>query len=111
MNDGFTEPVREIGRSTSFISGRRRLRRASTVTLRTGYPDMEMIIVTVHWPHFCEPAAITLGFSAQRLFDRSVHEYTLHTGLLSGRADYQEMARRPDRGIDVEPVAPNHVGC
>ena len=37
-------------------------------------------IVAVHRPHLGEPAAVALGFAAQRLLDRGINEDTLTSG-------------------------------
>src|ERR1700760_3003724 len=96
MQHRILEPVREIGRRTVLARVRRRLRLALVAARGTGDADMEMIVVAPERPHLGEPAAIALGFAAQRLLDRRIDEDALDPRLLRGVLDDGEMRRRPD---------------
>src|SRR6185369_8835893 len=93
------EPVGQIGRLATVASRWFRLALASGGAGRTFDADMEVIVVAVHRPHLVEPAAVALGFAAQRFLDRGVDKDALHALLLRRRADHREMARGPGTRI------------
>src|SRR5260370_5294505 len=108
MEHRILEPVGEIGSAAGFAFLRLGLALAFAAAGRASDADMEMIIVAVHRAHLGEPAAIALGFAAQRFLDRGVDEDPLHARLLRGGTDHREMVRRPDVRIDVETVGSHH---
>src|SRR5216684_5675511 len=101
MDDRILEPKGEIAGAAALALRRRRLAFAFAAAGRTFDADMEVIVVAVHRPHLGEPAAVALGFAAQRFLDRGVDEDALYGRLLRGVTDHHQMVRRPDVRIDV----------
>src|SRR5229473_6948668 len=91
MEHRILEPVGEIARAAAFAV--RWLGLALAIARAGGAfdADMEMIVVAVHWPHLGEPAAVALGFPAQRFLDRGVDEDALHVRLPRRVPDHGEM--------------------
>src|SRR5467141_3634345 len=108
VDNRILEPIGQIGRLAAFARRWFRLALASAGAGRTFDADMEVVVVAVHRPHVMEPAAVALGFAAQRLLDRGIDEDALHARFLRRRADHREMARRPGARIDIEPVGAHH---
>ena len=104
VDNGILEPIGQIGRLAAFARRWFRLALAPGGAGRTFDADMEVIVVAVHRPHLMEPAAVALGFAAQRFLDRGIDEDALHARFLRRRADHREMARRPGARIDIEPI-------
>src|SRR3984957_8604868 len=91
MKNRILEPVGEIRSVAALSFRRRRLAFAFGGAGGAFDTDMEVIMVTIHRPYLGEPAAIALGFPAQRFFDCRVDENQLHAPLLRGVSDQREM--------------------
>src|SRR5258708_33672776 len=102
------EPERQVAGTGALAVRRCRLALAFAAAGGTFDADMEVIIVAIHRSDLGEPAAVALGFAAQRFLDRGIDEDALHARLLRGVTDHHEMPRRPDGRIDVETVGAYH---
>src|ERR1700716_2167679 len=74
MQHRIREPISQIPSAAGLALRRWRLRLAFAAARRALDPDMEVIVVAVHRPHLGQPAAVALGFAAQRFFYRGVDE-------------------------------------
>src|SRR5712671_4251417 len=76
------EPIGQIAGAATVARRWFGLALASDGARRTFDADMEVVVMAVHRPHLMEPAAVALGFTAQRFLDRGIDEDTLHARFL-----------------------------
>src|SRR6266481_2711741 len=101
VEDRILKPVGELAFAAAFAAPLVRLSLAFAAAGRASHANVEVIIVAVPRAYLGKPAAVALGFAAQRLLDRGVDEDALHARFLRGVAHKEDMARREGFRINV----------